>query len=460
MDNMVNSEKPLVSLIIRVKNEERWIGPCLRAVFEQTYKNFEVIIVDNCSTDQTLSHARLFPVKIINITDFFPGKAINDGIRHSRGEYIVCLSGHCIPTNSDWLMNLVRDLVNPDVAGVYGRQEPLSFSSDLDKRDLITVFGLDKKVQIKDSFFHNANSAFRREIWELYPFDESVTNIEDRVWGRKVIEAGMKIIYEPEASVFHWHGINHELNSERAKQIVRILEGLDAKTLNSNLDNLENLNIVAIVPIRGVSRQIGNKSLLEYTLLAANQSKLIKRVVVSADSHDMAELAKSLGAFAPFIRPISLSEDYVDISDVLKYSLNKIEQLYGVPDLVVLLEETYPFRTPQLIDQMVSYLVKNGMDTVLAAKSEARGIFTDTERGAHLLAEGFMPTSLKSNRAMVGLTGLACITYPNFIREGALFGNRLGVFAVEDAFSAIQIRDYSSQLLAEKLISDWWEAHY
>ena len=71
-----------------------------------------------------------------------------------------------------------------EVAGVYGRQQPMSFSSDNDKRDLVTVFGLDKKTQKKDPFFHNANSMFRRDIWNEIPFDEEVTNIEDRVWGK------------------------------------------------------------------------------------------------------------------------------------------------------------------------------------------------------------------------------------------------------------------------------------
>ena len=43
-----------VSIIIRTKNEERWIGRCLESIFKQNYKNFEVIIVDNGSTDKTL----------------------------------------------------------------------------------------------------------------------------------------------------------------------------------------------------------------------------------------------------------------------------------------------------------------------------------------------------------------------------------------------------------------------
>ena len=158
-----------VSIIVRTKNEEKWISLCLGAIRKQRYNNFEIILVDNNSTDKTIEKAKIFDVKLVHIDDFIPGKAINDGIRASDGEYIVCISGHCIPTNEFWLEKIVADLNDQEIGGVYGRQEPMSFTNPLDKRDLLTVFGLDKKIQIKDYFFHNANSAFRREVREKVP---------------------------------------------------------------------------------------------------------------------------------------------------------------------------------------------------------------------------------------------------------------------------------------------------
>ena len=93
---------PLVSLIIRTKNEERWISSCLDAVFGQNYDNFEVIIVDNESTDKTIEKARQYPISNVEtITDYLPGKALNLGMEQSKGEYVVCLSAHCIPTGKD-----------------------------------------------------------------------------------------------------------------------------------------------------------------------------------------------------------------------------------------------------------------------------------------------------------------------------------------------------------------------
>ena len=71
----------LVSIIIRTKNEENWISICLDKIFKQNYKNFEVIIVDNNSTDKTVKRALEYKVKIVKIKKFYPGKAINLGIK-------------------------------------------------------------------------------------------------------------------------------------------------------------------------------------------------------------------------------------------------------------------------------------------------------------------------------------------------------------------------------------------
>ena len=62
------------SIIIRTKNEERWITTCLKVVFTQDYKNFEVIIIDNESVDKTVAKAKQFPIKrIVKIEKYFPG---------------------------------------------------------------------------------------------------------------------------------------------------------------------------------------------------------------------------------------------------------------------------------------------------------------------------------------------------------------------------------------------------
>ena len=83
--------KPKISIVIRTKNEERWILKCIKAIQDQTFKNFEIIIVDNKSSDKTIEKAKLCGVKkIISIENYLPGLALNTGIRKSSGDFIVC----------------------------------------------------------------------------------------------------------------------------------------------------------------------------------------------------------------------------------------------------------------------------------------------------------------------------------------------------------------------------------
>lgn len=447
----IKKKNPLVSIIIRTKNEDKWISSCLRAIESQSYKNFEIIVVDNDSTDNTLKKIKKFKVRLIKIKKFKPGNAINIGIKKSKGDLIVCLSGHCIPVDKNWLYNLVKNIKSKKIAGVYGRQEPFSFSSDIDKRDLINTFGLDKKIQVKDTFFHNANSCFSREIWKKFPFDDSVTNIEDRVWAEQVISSGYKIIYEPKASVYHYHGINHDLNVDRAKNVVKILETLNTTSTKKNKFKREKLKIAAVIPITGKTKFINDVSLLEIAIKSAQKSNYIQDVLVLADDDETIRLSKSLGAKVPFKRPISLSESYVLVHDILKYSIEELEKKNKNYDIIVCLEETYPFRDPIIIDAMIDKLLNENLDTIFAGKLEKRGIWFDKDGNVEQILEGFMPRDLKRDKVVISLFGLGCVTHPAIIKMGNLFSGKTGIFEIKDRKSQIEVRDKQSLDLARDI---------
>lgn len=457
-------EKPNVSIIIRTKNEERWIAKCLSAVRDQDRKDFEIIIVDNESQDRTIEKVKQFEknfpegrLKVIKCSDYLPGKALNMGIKESAGTFIACLSGHCIPTRENWLFKLLEPFGSNDttIAGVYGRQQPMSFTSNSDKRDLALIFGIDKKIQTKDSFFHNANSIIKRDVWDKIPFDEKVTNIEDRVWAREALEKGHKIVYTPEASVYHYHGIHQNGDAERCTNVVHIMKsmhkGYDEKSIE-----IEKLNIVAVIPIKGKIRYLNKKALLEYTVRRALESKYIKKTIVSTDNEEMAHLAEKLGAEAPFIREPYLSEERVDISKVLSYSLKEMEGGGIFPDLVVSLEATFPFRPPGLLDEMISQVAQHGYDSVIAGKKENKSIWKEKKGRIVQLDEGIMPRKFKEP-SFVGLKGLGCITHPEFLRKGNLLGEKLGIYEIDNPYSHLEVRNEKDFEMASSLIDRWFK---
>lgn len=222
--------KDLVSIIIRGKNEEDWLGLCLRSIRAQTYINHEIIYIDNESSDASVDIANFYQVeKIKTIKKFLPGRAINLGVEASSGKYIVILSAHCIPADKNWLSQLVMSIQPDKTAGVYGRQLPLASTSPDDARDLLITFGDEDRIQIKDPFFHNANSIIKRSMWDKVKFDNYITNIEDRDWAKKILDLGFQIKFDSKASVYHYHGLHQHNNYEsfRAVSVNNLIKKID-----------------------------------------------------------------------------------------------------------------------------------------------------------------------------------------------------------------------------------------
>lgn len=441
------------SIIVRTKNEERWIDKCLQAIAEQGYTNHEVIVVDNASTDATVKKAAAFDVKLVSITEFRPGEALNIGIRASSGDVIVCLSAHCIPAGPEWLGNLIAPLSDAKVAGVYGRQEPLPFSDPHDKRDLLTVFGLDRKVQHRDPFFHNANSAILRKTWETFPFDEQVKNLEDRVWGQAVINAGRTIVYEPSASVYHWHGIHQGLDPKRAHGVVRVMESIHGESAMPDFLAPENQNNLVVIPVRAQPDFALQHDLLRVTVEQALEVTRASRVVVSTDSKALADIARQAGAEVPFIRPTALAEKSVDIIDVVRHALGEAEQSGPIPDAVMLMEVSYPLRRTADLSSMLDRLYSEGLEVVVPGRRERRGLWADQGDNVVQVGEGFKPRDSKTQTAYIGLLGYGTAIRAAALRSSDTFGSRVGVFNIDDEFAALEFRPGLDTEVASTLLS-------
>ena len=91
------SEQELVSVIIPAWRAEKTLGDTLRSVLGQTWKNFEVLVVDDCSPDGTLALARSFAEKDSRVRVLAQeqnggvSKSRNRGVREARGEWIAFL---------------------------------------------------------------------------------------------------------------------------------------------------------------------------------------------------------------------------------------------------------------------------------------------------------------------------------------------------------------------------------
>jgi len=231
-----------VSVVIRVKNEAAWLRRSLSAVVHQSCRPRDIIVVDNASSDGSAAVAAQYGCRVVPITndEFSFGRALNRGIAAASGEWVASLSAHSVPVDDGWLKGfLVQQRASPFLAACYGRQEPLPESSDFDKRDLWTTFGVELRLQRgQDHFFHNANSLIRRAVWARIPFDEALEGVEDRDWAKKVLADGHIIRYTPRASVHHYHGIHQGRNEARARRVVQVIELIQQRVPADSLSGL------------------------------------------------------------------------------------------------------------------------------------------------------------------------------------------------------------------------------
>jgi glycosyltransferase involved in cell wall biosynthesis len=81
-------DEPLVSIVIPTRNSEKTLPLCLESIRRQTYRNIEVIVVDNFSADSTVEMAKSYGAKVIQVRGERT-KAKNVGLRHAKGKYVL-----------------------------------------------------------------------------------------------------------------------------------------------------------------------------------------------------------------------------------------------------------------------------------------------------------------------------------------------------------------------------------
>ncbi|HVT78733.1 MAG TPA: glycosyltransferase family 2 protein [Acidimicrobiales bacterium] len=207
MDSEQDTQQLRVSVIVRCLNEGAHIGRLLDGLLEQTRQPDEIIVVDSGSTDDTLEVAGRYPTKIVHITpeEFSFGRALNLGCEAAVGDILVSVSAHVYPIYDSWLRELVAPFASDEVSLTYGRQQGDERTTISEQRIFTQWFPIESEQRQSHPFCNNANSAVRREVWQRYRWDESLTGLEDLALARRCLEDGGTIAYVATAPIVHVH---------------------------------------------------------------------------------------------------------------------------------------------------------------------------------------------------------------------------------------------------------------
>lgn len=191
--------KPLVSVVMTVKNVSKTIVDCLFSILHQTFKNFEIIIIDDFSNDSTKKLIQAICDKRIR---YFANEkwlgispSRNKGIRKAVGEYIFFTDGDC-RVSKNWIEAGLHSLINLNCVGVEGRIYYVSADYEPTFSDHVmeNKFG---------GHFMTGNMAYKKGVLkEVNGFDERLTYLEDRDIAYRIMEYG-PICFNSEMIVYH-----------------------------------------------------------------------------------------------------------------------------------------------------------------------------------------------------------------------------------------------------------------
>jgi len=195
------------SIVIRAYNEAQHLPRLFEGIRHQTRLPGEVIVVDSGSTDATVAIARTFGARVVHIApaEFTFGRSLNLGIAAASSDLIVIASAHVYPIYPDWLERLLAPFADERMALTYGKQRGPAQARFSEKQIFHQWYPETSQLCQPHPFCNNANAAIRRSLWQIHPYDETLTGLEDVAWAKWAQEQGYAISYVAEAEVIHVH---------------------------------------------------------------------------------------------------------------------------------------------------------------------------------------------------------------------------------------------------------------
>lgn len=229
-------KEPLVSIIVTTYNQYKYTKACLWSILQHTKLPFELIIGDNKSEDETKNiEERIKGIKVIHHEQnegFL--RNVNKTVPYSRGKYIILISNDIIVTKN-WLEPLVKTIeTDPSIGIIAGRylypdgshQEAGAYiySNGITGQYGYSKYEIDKEYSyMRDvDYCSGCGILFRKSDWEkLNGFDEYFVPAyyEDvDLAMRMKYQLGLRIVYQPDSKIFHFHGKTYSENASKLSE--------------------------------------------------------------------------------------------------------------------------------------------------------------------------------------------------------------------------------------------------
>jgi lipopolysaccharide/colanic/teichoic acid biosynthesis glycosyltransferase/GT2 family glycosyltransferase len=203
-------DRGMISVVVPVRNGAGTLGACLEALRRQTLPAgaYEVIVVNDGSTDATAAAASRYPVRCETIAPSGPAAARNHGVQIAQGELVLFTDADCAPA-PDWAARMAAPFAEPEVVGAKGvyRTQQRSLIARFVQQEYQDKYDRTAQQAMID-FIDTYSAAYRREVFlQNGGFETafSAPSVEDQEFSFRLAEKGYRLVFVPEAVVYHQH---------------------------------------------------------------------------------------------------------------------------------------------------------------------------------------------------------------------------------------------------------------
>lgn len=181
--NQVNGN--LVSVIIPTFNEENYLPDCLKSIKNQTYRNIEIIVADNGSTDKTKKISSESAARVLNIKDKNLSKVRNEGAKIAKGDILFFLDADSVIENC-YIEKMAKQLSKKKI---FSHGGICCYDSKL--HNFLWIFNRWFKPHFYTSG-RNGACIRKKDFWEIGGYDEKINPLNGE--GREDLDLGLKVL--------------------------------------------------------------------------------------------------------------------------------------------------------------------------------------------------------------------------------------------------------------------------
>lgn len=453
-----NNSFPLVTIYIPSRNYSHFLENSINSVINQTYTNWELIIIDEGSADNTSKIAEKFkkenPDRITLIKNKKPQglqKVANNILKIAKGKYMMRLDA------DDWLHEIaLNQMVNKleedsDYGIVYGNYFYTNEKGNIIGVDIRHRVG--KENQNSQLPPHGACTLFRTDILRSVGGYFENVNAQDGwdLWYKLIKKVGAINIDLP---LFYYRQHNKSLskdNNRLLKARAKIF-----KEIRKKIENNYNPKVLAVIPVKESypnmknvpSQKINGKSLLEISINSALNSKQVNALVVSSESKNVLKFSEQLeskkivSSHYRYLRSPDESNN-IPITDFLKSAGDFYQKECGeYPDILIYLSLHAINRNEDHIDKAINNLIISESECVVSVQEEREPMFNITNSGLNLINPGrFKDLSFEKERLYRFNGSIIASTWNNILKNN-LFGSKTS-FIEMNHNDSIQVKDSS-----------------